>query len=105
VKLEGDEVTELLNRWTEFFGQTPVTVRTVLTTALDAEPDLMNALCGVAPELQQRPAPRVLSRWLLRFENCLIVAGDRTYRLSRVKNTVEGALWRLKLVEEVAAVA
>ena len=100
--LEDPRITALLSRWHLLFGQTPVTVRTVVVTALEHDPELLTALTDLVPEIASAPQPRTFSRWLLRHENFPLSGEDQTFRLVRTKNTVDGALWLLRPISELA---
>ena len=102
--IEDPNITELLARWNDLFGFTPVTARTIIFTALEHDPELLRSLTALVPEFAMAPQPRIFSRWLLRHENFPLAGPSaRAYRLTRVKTTVDGALWRLHpLVTETA---
>lgn len=101
--LSTDPIANLLSRWYDLFGYTPVTVRTVATAALEHDANLLAALVALVPEFAEVPQPKVISRWLLRHENFPLAGPSQTFRMVRVKTTLDGALWRLTPVEVSAA--
>ncbi len=105
--IEDPKIASLLSRWYDLFALNQVTVRVVVSTALDHDDRLLEVIRDLIPEFIAAPQPKTLSRWLLRHENFPIaITPDLAYRLARGKTTMDGALWRLHpLTVEVAAVA
>jgi hypothetical protein len=103
VPIEDPNIAAFLTRWYDLFGYNPVTVRTIVATALEHDPDLLRLLTALAPELAHAPQPRPFSRWLLRHENFPLADGaNNAFRLMRLRTTVDGALWCLRPLTEAA---
>jgi|GEM_PF-6495833 len=101
--IEDPQIAALLARWNDLFGTTPVTVRAIVSLALDGDPDLLKIMTTLTPDLADNPVPRVFSRWLLRHENFPLADPEsNAHRFIRQRTTVDGALWVLKPVTEPA---
>lgn len=84
-----EDATSLVDAWYRLFGTAPVTVRRVLTVAIDEDEALLSALT----QLPEFPHPKALSRWLSKHENSPCRDGhDEPYRFCKED---DAGRWRL----------